>query len=399
MTTKFLNLSTDTTLGGVSPSDEIAVSQKAIKTYVDNQGGGGSSTLAGLSDVTLTSPTDGQVLTYDNGDWVNADSAGGYHPDLFDWKWADHICNDVQWLRADTFSWQSGAVYQAAYQHLVDDIDGKTLQSETIGGTTIQFYLADDGHKICPAGQESNVTAIYNATGVAWYYILDTVNQRFRLPRTQFGVTGLRDAVGNYVEAGLPDHSHTVGIPINSGWNGTARLGGSDMNSVQTTKTFTSANASASNSIYGNSTTVQPPATQMYLYFYVGNFTQTALENTAGITTETLNDKLDLDAGNATSTTKTTVIAWGIPDFSRATTLVVSTTPTLAPQNMYVWGALPGNGYFDVNTSNTYSDTDFNRRFGNLSTWSTGNCIVPKGCYYYANTTTGSLYWCPLKGE
>lgn len=40
MATKFLNLSTDTTLGGVSPSDEIAVSQKAIKTYVDNQGGG-----------------------------------------------------------------------------------------------------------------------------------------------------------------------------------------------------------------------------------------------------------------------------------------------------------------------------------------------------------------------
>ena len=30
-----------------------------------------------------------------------------------------------------------------------------------------------------------------------------------------------------------------------------------------------------------------------YLYFYVGNFTQTALENTAGVTTEVLNGKVD----------------------------------------------------------------------------------------------------------
>lgn len=40
--TKFLNISTDTTLGGNAPSDELAVSQKAIKTYVDNHSGGGT---------------------------------------------------------------------------------------------------------------------------------------------------------------------------------------------------------------------------------------------------------------------------------------------------------------------------------------------------------------------
>lgn len=33
--TKFLNISTDNTLGGNSPSDEIVSSQKAIKTYID----------------------------------------------------------------------------------------------------------------------------------------------------------------------------------------------------------------------------------------------------------------------------------------------------------------------------------------------------------------------------
>lgn len=42
-------------------------------------GGGGSSSLAGLSDVDLSSPTDGQVLTYDgnNSKWVNANGSGG----------------------------------------------------------------------------------------------------------------------------------------------------------------------------------------------------------------------------------------------------------------------------------------------------------------------------------
>ena len=228
-----------------------------------------------------------------------------YHPDLFDFKWADHILNDVQWLRADTFSWQSGAVYQAAYQHLADDIDGKILQSETIGTTTIQFYLADDGHKICPASEANNVAAIYTDKGVAWYYIIDTANQRFKLPRTKFAFVGLRDTVGNYIGAGLPN---ITGQFRNYGWgtslfvdvetqgalyrSGTARgiattISGSTGSAY---KDGLSIDASLSSNVYGASDTVQPRATEMYLYFYVGNFTQTALENTAGVSTEILND-------------------------------------------------------------------------------------------------------------
>lgn len=51
--TKYLNISTDTTLGGNSPADDVVVSQKAIKTYVDNQGGGGTTYTAGTGiDIT-----------------------------------------------------------------------------------------------------------------------------------------------------------------------------------------------------------------------------------------------------------------------------------------------------------------------------------------------------------
>lgn len=222
---------------------------------------------------------------------------------LLSFMWADHILDDISWLRADTFSWQSGSVYQAVYQHLANDIDGKTLQSETIGSTTIQFYLADDGHKICPASEESNVVAIYNETGVAWYYIIDTVNGRFKLPRTKFGFTGLRDTVGKYVPESLPNLTGTVAW--NNGEQGHTELGTADGvfdKIANTSKTYpnkggtTNAargftfDASRSSAAYQDDAPVQQRATQMYLYFYVGQFTQTALENTAGVVTEDFNE-------------------------------------------------------------------------------------------------------------
>lgn len=62
--------------GGVQVTDDALNN----KTVVDiTGGGGGSSTLAGLSDVNLQTPTDGQVLTYDNASqkWINANASGG----------------------------------------------------------------------------------------------------------------------------------------------------------------------------------------------------------------------------------------------------------------------------------------------------------------------------------
>lgn len=263
----------------------------------------GTATLSGASTVDMPQdPTGDQIV---NKDYVDNHIPTGnfYYPDLFDWKWADHEISDMSWLRADTFSWQDGTVYSDAYDHLADDISGKTLQTETVGGTTISFYLADDGHKICPATQESNVTAIYTATGVAWYYILDTDNTRFKLPRTQFGVTGLRDTVGKYVAPGLPNITGysrgncDIGNPADCG----GAIKTEKTSTVSYYGTMTSnwsdsfdIDASRSNSIYGNSTTVQPPATQQYLYFYVGQFSQSAVEQTAGLNASLFNNKVDI---------------------------------------------------------------------------------------------------------
>lgn len=297
---------------------------------------------------------------------------------LFDCKWADHILNNISWLRADTFSWQSGDVYKAAYEHLLSDFETRsgemfyawksslyeyylytttttpdsttvfydeefqvdtehTFSSfqggslslddapdkditferdpskdtiapsiDTVGGVSITYYLADDGHKICLPDQEANISSLYENTGVAWYYVLDVENKQFKLPRTKFGFTGIRNGVGGYVAPGLPNiegsfnqrrdnNGNTVSVSgafsySNTGDSGSFYYGNNNTSNGQKI----SFNASRSNNIYGNSDTVQPQATEMYLYFYVGNYVENATTIDVGKLTEIVND-FDID--------------------------------------------------------------------------------------------------------
>ena len=55
--TKFLNISTDDTLGGSSASDETVSSQKAIKDYVDTGLSGKQATLTAGTGINITSNT------------------------------------------------------------------------------------------------------------------------------------------------------------------------------------------------------------------------------------------------------------------------------------------------------------------------------------------------------
>ena len=301
--TKFLNIDTDNSLGGSSASDVLVASQKAVKDYVDAHSGG-LPTQTGHAGEFLT--TDGSVASWSG--------AIGYHPGLFAYEWDDHLRNDVQWLRADTFSWQDGSVYEAAYNHLVDEASGLSGQSETIAGITVWFVVAADGHKICPASEESNVTAIYNATGVAWYYIIDTTNTRFKLPRVN---ADKEEAL--IFESALVDTTstnHTAGsTPLRLGSVGTSTSINNGSSNPICTYGDNGIGANSANGGWGAQRNQLAPlnlesdlstgissyfAGKKYLYFYVGNFTQTAIENTAGLNASLFNGKVDLDGSNAT---------------------------------------------------------------------------------------------------
>ena len=314
-----------------------------------------------------------------------------YYPPLLSCTWADHKLNDIHWLRADTFSWQSGDVYSAVYNHLVQDFVGlKTTgyawynadddiiyytESETpslwdpiygvwiiytqvgvqvamiydyvgqiisstefvggIGTYTRQSaddvtniiidkqasyaeeyaaFYTPDGHKILLDDGVAYIDGaeiaqnMYNNTGVSWYYVLDIENKRFKLPRTKFGFTGLRNSVGDYIQAGVPnitgsfyasgDYIVSTGNfsgSFKAGSNATRQDCGSGNSHSYPKLDF---DASLSSSVYGNSSTVQPPATQMYLYFYVGNYTPSAVTQTAGLNAELFNNKAELTLSN-----------------------------------------------------------------------------------------------------
>ena len=246
---------------------------------------------------------------------------------LFDFKWSDHTISDSNWILSSSNSWHSGNTYKKMYNHLVNDWENGESSYEEINGTTVWFRIALDGHKIVingdtPEHQTEAVEAIYTGTGVAWYYILDTTTHQFKLPRTKFGFnSGTPESVGNYIAPGLPNITGIIDCNANPDWTaaGAFSWGSTTDMDGQANATINSApcvfDASSSNSIYGNSTTVQPPAVSMLLYFYTDQFESTGLPDTNAkdVVDDTLNSirtnciteipqdiKLELNAGTLT---------------------------------------------------------------------------------------------------
>lgn len=328
------------------------------------------------------------ISTYDNNtiyNIVDSDTSitNQYHPPLLSFKWSEHKFNSLSWLRADTFSWQSGDVYKAAYQHVVNDLilnvenlycwskpigdvrevytidenpsvgdnvyvidngfavfydtiiritttgittrqptynyerysDGDLTsqkvitvppQTETIGDYTVIYFEVDDEHKIVFADQETAVMNIYNATGDAKYFILDTTNTRFKLPRWKHNKYQAKaPVVGNGKTMGFTNGTTNYSFGASSDqqnlsvFNSNA-YGVNVGDTITRTSTTTDLTANKAVGVTTDPTKSGIEATldtdDMYLYFYVGNFTQSAIEQTAGLNSELLNSKVDISS-------------------------------------------------------------------------------------------------------
>lgn len=231
-----------------------------------------------------------------------------YRQPLLTCFWSDHLIYELSYSCADPFSWQDGNVYSAAYNHLVADIEGKSIITEGL----ITYYLADDGHKIATAVSHDAVANLYDETGVAWFYILDVENHRFKLPRTKYAFSGWRGNVGNYIPESLPNINGDSGSLIPRSTQGTPT--GAFKNIGDVVANMASGNnigslglgfdASQSSSTYKDGAPVQQRGTQMYLYFYVGNYTPQAVEQTAGYAQTLTELKADKDLSNLSSSGK-----------------------------------------------------------------------------------------------
>lgn len=150
-----------------------------------------------------------------------------------------------------------------------------TPTTETVAGITVTYYPGTSGRKIVAYADMSAVENVYTTTGVAWYYIIDVSDKRFKLPRTQHAFVGYRDAAGAYVAPALPN---IKGLITSNNWAGNAAADsalyptgdGTNSDEQGHGPNAIGFNAHRHNAIYQDSATVQPPATQMYLYFYVG---------------------------------------------------------------------------------------------------------------------------------
>ena len=237
-------------------------------------------------------------------------STGANGLQMFDFKWSDHTIDDLNWILSSPNSWHSGNTYKKMYNHLYTDFTNGSSRTDTIGTYTIPYILASDGHKIVDSEYESIAQDIFLSSGISWYYIIDTENKQFKLPRTKFSFeSGSTSEIGEYVEPGLPN---ITGYITNLSAGRSVTPVGSGALSVSKTGTWSksgtdspldidtiSLNASNSNSIYGNSDTVQPHATKMLLYFYTAEFAVNSSSGggTVSITYDSTNQRLIFESG------------------------------------------------------------------------------------------------------
>lgn len=134
----------------------------------------------------------------------------------------------------------------------------------SVNGTTVWEGVHDLG--ITPEEAWWDSVDTY---GVCGKFVYNPTNRTVRLPLIEGFTEGTVDinVLGNLVEAGLPDHTHFIpGMPdFSSMPRGDDRTG-----CVSYSVTGQSRGASETNSIYGNSNTVQPQSIKVMYYIVVG---------------------------------------------------------------------------------------------------------------------------------
>lgn len=190
--------------------------------------------------------------------------------------------------------------YPDAYKKLINNKGklGSKKVTETVSDVEITYTQCSNGWKIMDISNKDMYDQLFETTGTANFFVLDETNQSFYLPKTnnilQPNVN--INELGRYNEAGLPniegaliynfsDNVTSVGgewyassftqtgaLKTTSHTSNEA-IGGATYSGGQYLKSITF-DASLSNPIYGNSDTVQPQSTNVFIYYKVGNTLQ-----------------------------------------------------------------------------------------------------------------------------
>lgn len=125
--------------------------------------------------------TQGRFEDWEGTVLVSESTGGGSGLPMFAPIWSDHLYNDASYLRADNFSWHYADIYVTAYDKLLTEYNNENCVEETENGVT--YKRSPNGFKIADVSQHENVLTSYTNGEKSWFYIIDTTNARFKLPR------------------------------------------------------------------------------------------------------------------------------------------------------------------------------------------------------------------------
>lgn len=232
---------------------------------------------------------------------------------LFAWLYNDGIDDYIIYTKTQTIA-SDTVLYNA---------DGTSYSGAdfTIEASGDDYVIQYSGNNTTYT-QSEDITANYFTTEALWQqsvttygvcgkFVYNSVNNTVRLPKITGILEGTTDAtaLGDLVEAGLPNITGIIFNPVNTSGafkTTTTPMSGSYYNNEgsigakihQYQVTFS---ASETNSIYGNSSTVQPQTIKAFYYIVIANSTKTEIQSDIDEIATDLNGKADVDLTNATN--------------------------------------------------------------------------------------------------
>lgn len=250
-------------------------------------------------------------LTQEGIDNIKQYTNGGTSLPLFTPILQDHV---LSFDESKGYALQGTYVYKqsAPERYGYPDFYAKCLEEKaagvetqtTLGETTITTYNNANGHIYYDIADKDTVDTFFETYGVADMYGVDEENERVFLPRNRWFMQLAVDVadVNKFNAAGLPNITGGTFNAMDWSTPGTGCIVTTNSDNYGAsskgyTRQYLKFDASASNSIYGNSNTVQPISSNKLLYYVVGNtYTEQAVTATTEITTSE-NDTIPLFTG------------------------------------------------------------------------------------------------------
>ena len=279
---------------------------------------------------------------------------------LFDVKITDRMLTG-----AEAVGWAlQGSLVTNTYPDAVAKVKELYEAGEETTYREITCKRSQDGRYIADIAQKEAIEALFTSTGIADFYVLDSLNNQFYLPKSKWfnQLTTDTSLVNNYNEDGLPNlKKDATGSPEISVWSpgNNVEYWQGLIGKYPTTPKYNPNSggygqfqellfdASKYNSKYGNSENVQPPSSNKLLYYRVGTTIINEAQIDVGNVLSELQSKMDKNFSNAefTSSVKEQLADFMTPDY---------TAPTVTTINNSTVYQVPFNGWLYLHTANNY---------------------------------------------